>query len=66
MRFLEYISESEYPEIDKRIEEYRKKGSPRVKDLLAYLSKAEKAKHRGEHNKAEQLKNKALAEKDGR
>jgi hypothetical protein len=65
MRFLEYLSESEYPEIDKRIEEFRKKGSPRVKDLLAYLSRAEKAKHNGDHDEAERLKNKALAEKGG-
>jgi len=63
MRFIEYLSEgTRFPDIEQKIEEYRKAGSPRVRELLALLSQAERALDRGESEKAERYHRMALAE----
>lgn len=42
-----------FPELEAKIEEARKMGSPAVPMLLGYLSQAEQALHRGDESKAQ-------------
>ena len=56
------VLEDMFPDIEEKINRYRKQRNPRVRDLLAYLSKAEQALQHGDKDKAEHFHQLALEE----